>query len=161
MSLTTCQHCDRIAVPGFDFCDSHGGGSNYKFNNERIARAVSKKKNSDTLFSLRDDVAILRVTLEETLNGQGEDEGLQAVSGLVVSQIEAITRTLTACQKLEIISSTVMSMDEVTALLNDIAEIVAVHVDDVEVIKNIALGVGDRLEKLKQDQRENINDHEL
>ena len=50
-----------------------------------------------------------------------------------------------------------MSIEEVNVLCSDIASIISDHVDDVEVVKSIATAIDDRLEELKEDQREKVN----
>ena len=158
MSLDTCKYCDRVTEPDSEFCSSHGGKSNYTFNSDRIRNAVSRKQHSDTLFSLREEVGLMRHVIESTINNNSDDESaLAAISGLVTSQVETLSRILTSCQKLEIVSSTVMSIEEVNVLCSDIASIISDHVDDVEVVKSIATAIDDRLEELKEDQREKVN----
>jgi hypothetical protein len=158
MGLTTCKKCEEFAEPGCDSCAKHRGG-NYRFNSQRVRDAVSLKEKSDTLFSLRQEVALLRHVIEETINSCDDD--LAPVASLLTSQMETLARILQSCQKLEIVSSTVMSIDEVTTLVGDIASIVAGHVDDVAVVGAIASDVTQRLETMKQEHREKINDNEL
>ncbi len=100
----------------------------------------------------------MRHVIESTINNNSDDESaLAAISGLVTSQVETLSRILASCQKLEIVSSTVMSIEEVNVLCSDIASIISDHVDDVEVVKSIATAIDDRLEELKEDQREKVN----
>jgi len=100
----------------------------------------------------------MRHVIESTINNNSDDESaLAAISGLVTSQVETLSRILTSCQKLEIVSSTVMSIEEVNVLCSDIASIISDHVADVEVVKSIATAIDDRLEELKEDQREKVN----
>jgi len=93
-------------------CLAHGGNQhraaqekaslrNYKLTVARWRRQLDEKADADGLKSLRDEIAILRICLEERLNICKDPMDLILQSAAISDLVMKIDRVVTSCHKLE------------------------------------------------------------
>ena len=101
--------CMNVALPGSDFCTVHGGvdkSSEQGLYNLRLTQAqwirdISQQANSTGIKSLRDEIGVLRVILQEKLNAIGNANDLVQQCGPLGDLIMKIERIVLSCDKLE------------------------------------------------------------
>ena len=102
--------CNNAAVEGGTHCLVHGGNKqlesqrNASLRNYRLTKWQAKLERhaeSDSIKSLRDEVGILRILMEERLNQCSTDMDLLLHSGAISDLVMKIDRVVTSCHKLE------------------------------------------------------------
>ena len=104
--------CPNLAVPGTKYCKAHGGAraasrqEEASLKNYRIARAsfnqrAAEMANSSGLKSLRDEISLMRVLLEEHLNSCEDTNDLLLQSAIISDLILKIEKLVVSCNKLE------------------------------------------------------------
>lgn len=106
---------------------------------------LSRLTTDDGIKSLRDEIGIVRMTLESLLNLCSKDEDLVLNSTKICELVGKCEHLVVACQKLE--KTTGMMMDKTTALqiASNIVTIISEFVTDVEVIDKISSAIIDRV----------------
>ena len=149
-----CQHiiptqgqCPLKACPGGQYCPAHGGNAgvqaaekkslrNYQLNKFRVRTA--ELGNSSEILSLKDEIGILRLLIEEKINQCHDQTELMLMSGPLSDLIMKVDRVVTSCNKLE---SKLGNFLDKTAILNfaqQIIKIICNNVDDELVIEKIS-----------------------
>lgn len=146
-----CQHvgpkfqCNMKRVGSEDYCIYHGGQGSLRkeaetgLNNLRItifnSRRISELTQSDKVFSLFDEIAILRMMLEETLNLCTSPTNLLIQTNNISELIIKIERLVSSCQKMEHITGQYLSQAQLsefaTKLIGIISEICPDHLDKI------------------------------
>ena len=149
-----CQHfiptqgqCNLKACPGSQYCPAHGGNKsvqaaekkslrNYQLNKFRTRTA--ELGNSSEILSLKDEIGILRLLIEEKINQCHDNTDLLLMAGPLSDLIMKVDRVVTSCNKLE---SKLGNFLDKTAILNfaqQIIKIICNNVDDELVIEKIS-----------------------
>lgn len=150
-----CQHvgakgqCNLKKMEGSQFCRPHGGPiheyaqKQKELQNYQIGKyqaILEQKRNSPELKTLNDEVAILRVTLEQRLKMCQTDVDLLTHSQAIADLVSRIERTVVACAKLE--DKLGMTFDR-ARLIEFAQEIVSVLTD--ELTPEQLQSVGDKI----------------
>lgn len=144
-----CQHiipsqgqCLNTAVPGCQYCPPHGGSAQLRKNkavslrNYRLTKfraRASELGNNDQLSSLKDEVAILRLLIEEKLNHCADAQQLLLSSGPLSDLIMKCTVVVEKCHKLDSRLGNLLDRDKVTVLAQSIVEIVSEFVSEEQL----------------------------
>jgi hypothetical protein len=108
--ITSNGQCLNKSYPGSNYCLVHGGNKkresdekealkNYRLTKYKVE--LAKKRNSSYIRDLRDEIAILRVLLEEKMNGLNNTNELILASGAIGILIMQIEKLVTSSTKLE------------------------------------------------------------
>ena len=141
------QQCNKKAVPGSNYCPLHGANSriqaikaeslrNYRLT--KFRKSVQEKSNSSAIKSLRDEVGILRMMLEEKLNMCEDVHDLILQSGPIGQMVLNIERVVTSCHKLEDSMGQLLDSQAVLRFANRIIDIIGENIQDTEVLEKIA-----------------------
>jgi len=139
--------CPYCKIKGSNYCTRHAGGRMQKKIDAEAARGyrlgrwkqrVGELSNNSGIKSLREEIGILRMMLEEMI-GQCED----ATDILLYSQrmsdlVMKIEKLVTSCDKLENRMGMLLSKDSVLQLASTYVQIINMHVSDPEVIETIS-----------------------
>lgn len=116
---TRCQHiiaskgqCRNKSVVDGDRCIAHGGPmqtksaevkrlNNYRIANAQVQQQLSEFANSSGIKSLRDEVAILRMLMQDQLDKCKDSTELMLRSQSISDLVLKITTVVTSCHKLE------------------------------------------------------------
>ena len=149
-----CQHniptkgqCINIAVPGTKFCIVHGGNiaeaslnkkelRNYKLT-QYHARAVAMG-NSAGITSLRDEIAILRIMLEERWNMLTDSSELLIAAPFIASLVASIEKVVNSCHKIDIQKGNLVDKGELIDFAQRIIEIISESIEDTDQLEVIA-----------------------
>lgn len=134
-------------VEGTERCPRHGGPaqSNSKkkdramqYRSEIWGRRLKEFGNSNEVKSLRDEIGILRLLMEETLNRCHDSSQLLVFSARIQAIANDIQRLVTACDRLE--KSMGEMMDKPTAIkfAGQLIEICASEIEDVDALDRIS-----------------------
>jgi len=147
--------CLLKQVPGTSYCPKHGVSASaqekVKIRNYRLTvlkGRLTEKMSSDAILSLREEVSIARITLEETLNQCKSATEIVIQHPRIVSLITTIQRTVESCQKVEMKTGHLLGKDQLINFAQDVIRIVSTHVTDPEVQRLIAAQIVDSVESL-------------
>lgn len=155
-AIISREQCPFIAISGSDYCEMHGNTAiqakseeALQIRNYRVAKwqaTIGHFADNPQVKSLREEVGILRMLMEETLTKCNDASDLFMMSTKISDLSDRISRTVALCHKLE--QSTGQTLDK-TAALNfaaQIVEIIGRYVTMPDVIDKIT---SDMLEALK------------
>lgn len=150
-----CQSVDRTgqcrykAVDGTSYCPRHIGGGqssqtkslaetalkNYRLGKwkDRVGEMVS----SPDIKSLREEVGITRVMLEEILNKCTDTNELLLYSDKIQTTVGVIEKLVLSCQKLEEKNNVLIDRNAIINLADSIVGIIGEHIDDPDILKVI------------------------
>jgi len=144
--------CLNKALPGCKNCSACGGAVEIRAQeNQRVRtyRLAKFQARMDELVehphikSLRDEIAILRIMLEERLNSLNTPIEIMAHTHTIADLISKIEKTVTSCHKLEKSMGEYLDKNTIIQLGMEMVQIITKHVDDTKAIDNIANDVSD------------------
>jgi hypothetical protein len=156
--------CMNVAEPGSDFCKVHGGTNksseqglyNLRLTQARWQRDISQQANSTGIKSLRDEIGVLRVILQEKLNAIGTPNDLITQCGPLGALIMQIEKLVTSCHKTE--SSMGMLVDKSVLLqfAGEVVSIIAAELeavpDNSQIIDKIACRITESISRSDEDE---------
>lgn len=147
--------CNNKASEGSKFCPAHGGHRarmtkekdsmrNYRLNT--FKQRVSEFSDSDHINSLRDEVGLLRLLIEEKIN-RCEDTGeLLLVSGPLSDLIMKCASLVEKCHKLEFKLGELLDKSKVVQIAQTIVEVISRHIDDEDILEKISEEISTELQ---------------
>lgn len=146
--------CRQKAVEGGNFCMAHGGSQvatqkraaglrNYhltKFN----AR-LQELGDSGEIKSLRDEIAILRMIMEERLNQCRDNMDLIYQSGPISDLVLKIDKVVTSCHKLELSAGSLLDKTAIMQFGAELVSILGVEVKDEVALARISEKIYDTI----------------
>ena len=148
--------CINKHEPNSQHCLVHGGNkgtesaSSNLLRNYRLTKHASRcgeLRHSSGLKDLRDEIAILRMMLEEKLNGIESTSEMILQSGAISDLIIKIEKIVTSCHKLEKDMDVTLDRTVVLNLADTIVAIISKHVEDKEAITDIVRELGEMFSK--------------
>jgi len=139
--------CPNEKVTGMTMCHRHGGKKqeHYKkleaLNNYRLTKwhqRIEEKKESTDIKSLRDEIAILRMVLEERLERCTDAHDLILQSGPISDMVMKIERVVSSCHKLEGSMGYLMDKQAVLQFAQVVIQIVGDAVPDERILTIVA-----------------------
>lgn len=139
--------CPFKALPETKYCPRHGGIQAEKRNEakgERLymlaewATRFGRQADHPKLKSLREEVAVLRMTLEARLNKCKDEEELAMRAGGVVELVRELAKTVRTCHALEMSMGTVLDKPQAEAWVTEIGAILANYIEDPAILQMIA-----------------------
>lgn len=145
--ITANGQCIYKAVDGGKMCLAHGGGKeraelkkhglrNYQL--QQYGERVGQLANSDEIKSLREEIGILRMTLESTLNNLKNPNQLLIYSDKITLMVGQIQRLVEAAQKMEERNGNLLDRKVVIIIADSITTIVGQYVTDPDALNVIA-----------------------
>ena len=140
--------CPFCKTEGSDYCQRHGGAlveakkRKENLRNYRLTKwktRVGEMADSEGLKSLREEVGILRVILEEMLNQCEDATDLLMFSTRAADLVMKIEKLVTSCDKLEGKMGNLLSKESVLQLSMEFVEIINKHVPDANIIDVISM----------------------
>ena len=147
------EQCWREAEPGCDNCAAHGGKS--KANAEELRlynlvevdnrRRLAELSGHENLKSLREEIGLVRLLIEKTINNaQGNIEVL-ASCGSLNQLIVTLTKVVKECHALEQSCGELLTKQTVYRLAQSMCEIVIDELQGIEGHEEIIDRIADRL----------------
>lgn len=144
--------CVNLKEVGSNFCLVHGGNMgavnicNQSLRNYRLTQygvRCGELRGSSGLKDLRDEVAILRMVLEQKLNMFDNPNEMILQSGAISDLILKIEKVVTSCNKLEKDMSVTLERSVVLNLADSIVAIIGRNIEDKVVIETIVREMGE------------------
>lgn len=151
--LDRCQastrrgQCNLKAVPGGKNCLIHGGAIQLKnqetknLKNYRLAKfkvRAAELGNSDHLTSLTDEVAILRILIEEMINSCDGTNDLLLRAGPLADLLMKSEKLVSSCHRLDSKLGNLLSRDKVMQFAQLVVEIISNEISDERVLDTIS-----------------------
>lgn len=145
-TISTGQ-CINCKVPGSDYCPNHGANSQLRAKNgtairnyrlQRWKQRVGEMADSDSIKSLREEVGILRVILEEMLNQCHDSTDLLLYSQRMSDLVMKIEKLVSSCDRLENRMGLLLNKDSVLQLAATYVQIINNYIEDPDVIERIS-----------------------
>jgi hypothetical protein len=140
--------CTNVHTPNSKYCPIHGGNKgeeaaqklalrNYRL--YKFQERIQSLGDSSNIKSLRDEVAILRLMMEQRLNSVNDTTDLLLQSGPIGDLVMKIDRVVTSCHKLEGSMGLLLDKTAVLQFANVVIEIIGEELkDQPEVVSRIA-----------------------
>lgn len=144
------NQCLMKAVPGSKYCKRHGGNSaiiarekeglrNLKLTKFKARLAVLG--NSPDIMSLRDEIGVTRMTLEELINSCEGASDLITMSGQISALVNNVAKLVKECHSIEEKTGHLLSKDNLNMFAGQIIDIVVKHVMDEDIRRAIAADI--------------------
>jgi hypothetical protein len=146
-----CQHvfeygqCQFQREPGNQYCKTHQSahthnGDSRQIKNYRLTKwraRVDEFSESQFIKSLREEIAVLRLCLEETLNKCQDTNDLLIYQAKISQLVLNIDKVVTSCHRLEGSLNLTVDKNMVLYIASSIVDIVSRHVNDPDIIDTI------------------------
>lgn len=146
---------------GPKYCTRHARVSSGKDDSSlrmyRVAQwqeAIQNKADHPRLKSLREEIGILKLTLESKLEQIKNPIELSMRSKGIIQLVDSIRDTIKTAQHLEKDLGILFDKTQLIGFVSEIIEIITLHVKDPETLQNISLDCMMSLERLVPEQRQ-------
>lgn len=146
------QHgqCVYKAIEGTVYCTMHAGVTqdlvrkeklrNYRF--QQYRERIENKADSGVIKSLREEIGILRVIMEEVVNKCKDDNDLLIYAPRITDLALKIEKVVVSCHKLETSLGHTLDKTAVLTIATRIVSIVSSYITDENTINNIVEEIG-------------------
>ena len=135
--------CLNMARPGSQYCPAHGGNTSIdtekdqqqrNYNLTKYRARLEDKKSAPDIKSLRDEIGILRIIIEERINTCNDTTDLLLQSGPISDLVMKVERVISSCHKLEGSMGQLLDKQAILQFAAQVIDIVAdVVTDDLQV----------------------------
>lgn len=139
--------CPFCKAKGSEYCPRHGGGLSANAEKKEAVRnyhltkwqaRVQQLADNEGIKSLREEVGILRMILENMLNQCEDAQELLMFSSRAADLVIKIEKLVTSCDRMEGKMGQLLGKDSVLRLAAQYVEIIHEHIDDVDIIDAIS-----------------------
>jgi len=140
------SQCNMRKAKGSNYCIIHGGNIQHEIEKKndkmyRLAKWRDRMSNfaEDTnIKSLREEIGILRILMEETVNMCEDSQSLLMYSSKISDLAMKLEKLVSSCHRLE--ASTGMLLDKAAAIqiASTIVKIISAHITDDDIIDSIS-----------------------
>lgn len=158
--------CNLKKVDGTDYCPKCGGARIAHHQAKERVRTYQLTKfkarlerfgGSNCITDLRDEIGILRMTMEARLNACNTDLELIAHSHSISDMAVKIEKLVSSCHRLEKSMGNFMDKNTITQLGMEIVQIITKHVDDSKAIDNITSDLATALQRMTDESSGEIS----
>jgi hypothetical protein len=139
--------CPYNKIEGTNFCPMHGYNNpqtvvineikrNYQL--RRFKERINDFADNDQIKSLREEIGILRMCMEEILNKCEDSTDLLMASHRIADLAIKIEKLVVSCDKLESRMGLLLSKRAVIQLATEYVQIINTYITDPEIIENIS-----------------------
>ena len=156
----TQGQCSNVQVEHSQYCPAHGGNKafeaakkvelrNYRLN--KFHKRIQELGNSDVIMSLREEIALLRILIEEKVNRCDSELDLILMSGPLSDLVMKVEKVVSSCNRLESKLGDHLDRTKVLQYAQIIVQIIAKHVDSNEVVEAINEDIFTALQDLSKE----------
>lgn len=149
------DQCPWLSEPGSSFCQTHSNDhKNFdsQLRNYRLAKwqaRVSQFSENEYVKSLREEIGILRMVLEEILTRCQDSTDLMMYSSKISDYILKIEKLVTSCHRLEERTNILLDKSSIIHLAGVMVEIVGRFVNDSIVMDKITEEILENIKDMK------------
>ena len=136
--------CTNLAIPGQKMCPVHSrpgpsanGTAIRNFRLKQFQGRVGEFADSPEIKSLREEIGITRLVLEETINACQGPNDLLLSAGKIIDIVTRLDKLITSCHRIEKSSGTLLDRNACMMLCDRIVAIIGEHVDDPDALLTI------------------------
>lgn len=145
-SVTSLGQCRFKVLPGRKTCSIHVGSSSLVSSGEskrnyRIAKWQARMEefaDNPQLKSLREEIGLLRILLEEVINSCTDKDKLIINSNKIADLVTRIEKLVKSCHSLEKSTGTLLDKAAASQLMGRVLTIITNYIEDKEIIGRIA-----------------------
>lgn len=146
-AVTGQGQCIMVRMQGSNYCPAHGGnraGDEAKKENLRNYRLAKYQARLDDFAdskhvkSLRDEIGVLRILVEERMNACHDANDLMMHSTVLSDLVARIEKLVSSCHRIEASLGALLDKTQAIQLGQEIVEIIARHVSDEDALDNIS-----------------------
>jgi hypothetical protein len=148
-----CQYKVIIkdGVPG-KYCLKHRCGEhrhfNYNFKNGAIASRIKDLATHEQIKSLREEIGLLRLTLEAIINRCQDEFEMSLESERIGKIVDQINRLVVSCHKIEESSGQLLDKNIVITIGAMIVQIVSKHIPDPSMLDQVGTEIYEGIETI-------------
>lgn len=157
-AVTKMGQCCNKAVDGSNYCYAHGGNKgiekqkkkrmdNFRLNQAKYRARAEELQSSSKIASLKDEVAILRILIEERMNRCQNQQELLLSSGPLSDLIMKSAALVEKCHKIDMKLNNLLDRGVVIQFAQVIIEIISKHADP-DILESISSEINVALENL-------------
>lgn len=149
-AVTHNGQCLNEAVVGGNFCRVHGGNKTEEAQKKKALKLYRLSKwrakvahfaNSPEIKSLREEIGIVRMILEERLNACNSVNDIFTYSSSISNLIDRIEKLVSSCNKIETKLSTTLDKQQILTFTSEVLNIISDEISDADILERI----GDRI----------------
>ena len=145
-AMTSRGQCYNKSLPGINYCPAHGASqakklkkqqlANYKLN--KFKQRAGELGNSDAISSLKDEIGLLRMLVEERINRCEDSHDLLLVSGPLSDLFIKIEKLVSSGDRLDRRLGNLLDKTKVLLFAQTVVEIIGSEIDDPEKLDSIS-----------------------
>ena len=145
--MTPSGQCMNKQVKGSQYCLAHGGASTlksqqresiYRFRVEKYQQRVGEISRSPIIKSLREEIGVLRMLLEEKLNNCKNDNELILASGEISELVTKIDKLVNSCNSIELKLGILIDKQTLMGIVDQIVNVLSDQITDTTLLDKIA-----------------------
>lgn len=143
--------CPNRPVPGSAYCKAHSNmkrnpePTQYKLNQARYKHRHGEFSSHEALLSLRDEIALVKILIEERFNMIKNDSDLMVACGPLNTLFLTLEKLVKSCNQLEKSLGNLLSKAALLAFASQVVEIITEELDSIPGYEEIVDRVSDRL----------------
>lgn len=149
--------CPYKAVEGFKFCPLHHGRElsaekKNRVNNYRLDKyqaRVNEFADNDAVKSLREEIGIMRMLLEEIVNQCHSTTDLILFQPKISDLVMRVEKLVVSCQRLETANHMLLDKTAVIHLANIVVQIIGTHIPNEDTVGAIGTQIVEEILKLQ------------
>lgn len=147
--------CPYKAEPNSKFCMRHGGNRGVDFEAVRQTRLyklakwqsqLEEQADHPNIKSLREEIAILRITLQERLASCQNNWDLMANAGPISELVMKIAALVKSCHKIEKELGQLLDKAQAVRLASEMVTIISNYIDDADMLNAIGEDLARKVE---------------
>ena len=152
----TAGQCYNVSVENSEYCPAHGGNRAFKsaqdqeLKNYRLTKfrqRIQEKANSDKIISLREEIGILRLLIEEKVNRCNDETDLLLISGPLSDLLMKSEKLISSCNRLESKLGNLLDRTKVVTMAQTFVQIISKYITDVAILETISDEINDTLKE--------------
>ena len=146
--------CQNVSEPGSEFCRAHQGKDTgeqkriYLLHKSQFRDRLTKLSEHDNLKSLREEIAIVRMLIEERLNLVRDENDLISAFGPIQQAFLTVERLMKTLHQMEQSLGSLLSKQAVIKLGQSISSVIIDELKDIDGYEEIVDRINERLVSL-------------
>ncbi len=145
--ITPKGQCCNKRVEHSEYCPAHGGGSTFRAQEKKTLRnyqlnqfkqRVGDLSSSDSILSLREEIGILRMLIENKINQCENTTDLLLVAGPLSDLLMKVEKVVTSCGRLDMRLGRLLDKGKVLQFAQTMVQIVSEEIEDNEILEKIS-----------------------
>jgi hypothetical protein len=145
-AVTGSRQCTNKAPVGFEYCINHNSGERMRLRKledrqylvTQWRAKIDRHANSPMIKSLREEIGIARMMLENTLNRCDDDNALELMSPKIMEMLSVLQKLIESCHRLEEKTQFLVDKNQIIVLAEQILNIIQQFVTDPNILTSIA-----------------------